>query len=427
MSLSHWLHATQLKQVGFPFIEPNNYLTVMKHLLKSVMLLLIPSILHSQVNLNASALLEDEAGNAVAGVSVFFGALASGAVYTMEGVTDESGLAEVVIELPSGTMQGTLNAVFEDCDSTEVTLSGSFSANALGGLSDVALTGVYCGSEGNDCDYLLEGGPTFTGSWMFMVSGAPEDAVYDWTIDGVTMNNANTSTFEWDFDGEGVWIVCVNVSSSTCDSWSFCQVVDTTDPTGGGDCELSFEVVQSVDAAGEPVPGSLEVIVPELAGQPIYNWDFGDESTSTEANPQHTYAGNGPYLLCLTATWGDSLICTATYCDSVSVDDDGMINFMDGFTINVVTEGNANAIETPQEFPSPTVYPNPLPSGGVISWTGLPLQVTRIEVYDGGGRMIQASSASGLSSISTTGWKSGIYTLRWIGNGQVMSTQVVVQ
>ena len=400
----------------------------MKNLLQGAMLLMIPGIFHAQVNLNASALLEDEAGNPVAGVSVFFGALTSGAIYTMQGVTDESGVAAVEIELPSGTMQGTLNAVYEDCDSTEVTVSGVFSPNALGGLSEVELFGLYCGSEGNDCDYLLEGGPTFMGSWLFNVSGAPEDAVYDWTIDGVTMNNANSSSFEWNFEGEGVWIVCVNASSSTCDSWSFCQVVDTTNPTGGGeDCELSFEVVQSLDAAGDPIPGSLEVIVPELAGQPTYYWDFGDESTSTEANPQHTYAGNGPYVLCLTATWGDSPICTAMYCDSVAVDDEGMINFMDGFTINVVTEGNANSIESVQDFQIPMVYPNPVHTGGVISWSGLPPQVARIEIYDAGARLIQASSAMDLRSISTAGWESGIYTVRWIGMGYVKSAQVVIK
>lgn len=33
-----------------------------------------------------------------------------------------------------------------------------------------------------------------------------------------------------------------------------------------------------------------------------YLWDFGDGATSTEANPTHTYAGEGAYLVVLTAT-----------------------------------------------------------------------------------------------------------------------------
>ena len=70
------------------------------------MLLMIPGIFHAQVNLNASALLEDEAGNPVAGVSVFFGALTSGAIYTMQGVTDESGVAAVEIGYVTNSLAG---------------------------------------------------------------------------------------------------------------------------------------------------------------------------------------------------------------------------------------------------------------------------------------------------------------------------------
>ena len=41
-----------------------------------------------------------------------------------------------------------------------------------------------------------------------------------------------------------------------------------------------------------------------------YLWDFGDGTTSTEANPTHTYAGNGTYTIALTATnsFGSSTI-----------------------------------------------------------------------------------------------------------------------
>ena len=73
------------------------------------------------------------------------------------------------------------------------------------------------------------------------------------------------------------------------------------------------------------------------------------------------------------------------------------------------------------------VYPNPVHTGGVISWSGLPPQVARIEIYDAGARLIQASSAMDLRSISTAGWESGIYTVRWIGMGYVKSAQVVIK
>jgi PKD repeat protein len=52
-------------------------------------------------------------------------------------------------------------------------------------------------------------------------------------------------------------------------------------------------------------------------GTPLtYSWNFGDGNTSASASPNHTYAANGTYYVCLTVTntSGDS-----TKCDSVTV------------------------------------------------------------------------------------------------------------
>ena len=47
-----------------------------------------------------------------------------------------------------------------------------------------------------------------------------------------------------------------------------------------------------------------------------YLWDFGDGETSTEQNPQHTYADSGTYYVCLTAK--DN--CTENvFCDSITI------------------------------------------------------------------------------------------------------------
>jgi len=45
-------------------------------------------------------------------------------------------------------------------------------------------------------------------------------------------------------------------------------------------------------------------------------WDFGDGNTSTQQNPNHTYASTGAYVVCLTATNA----CGAdTHCDTITV------------------------------------------------------------------------------------------------------------
>lgn len=47
-----------------------------------------------------------------------------------------------------------------------------------------------------------------------------------------------------------------------------------------------------------------------------YSWNFGDSNSSTLANPSHTYASNGLYIITLTATDGT---CTSNYSDTVNV------------------------------------------------------------------------------------------------------------
>jgi PKD repeat protein len=48
-----------------------------------------------------------------------------------------------------------------------------------------------------------------------------------------------------------------------------------------------------------------------------FSWDFGDGSTSTQANPQHTYATTGFYYVCLTSMLNG---CVYTSCTSVYID-----------------------------------------------------------------------------------------------------------
>lgn len=53
--------------------------------------------------------------------------------------------------------------------------------------------------------------------------------------------------------------------------------------------------------------------------QPIVEWyyDFGDGTTSTNANPVHTYSSNGVYTVCLYTTSADS--CTSSFCEQITV------------------------------------------------------------------------------------------------------------
>jgi len=71
-------------------------------------------------------------------------------------------------------------------------------------------------------------------------------------------------------------------------------------------------------------------------GNAQYIWDFGDNSTGTGTNPVHTYANStasGYYVVCVTAI--DSQGCTATFCDSVSVNPAPCAQNMVNLTLNL--------------------------------------------------------------------------------------------
>lgn len=136
-------------------------------------------------------------------------------------------------------------------------------------------------------------------------------------------------------------------------------------------CQANFWVLQaytidSVLGTATPIPYTLWVWNLSSGGSGVFNfsWDFGDGSTSPDPYPTHVYAGNGPYILCLTIN--DSLGCTDTYCDTVSIDSLGMYNGFaqhnddrSGFTINVMQPVIIGGIEEESALHGLTVFPNP--------------------------------------------------------------------
>ncbi|MGB0176476.1 MAG: PKD domain-containing protein, partial [Owenweeksia sp.] len=62
------------------------------------------------------------------------------------------------------------------------------------------------------------------------------------------------------------------------------------------------------------------------SGQPVYLWDFGDGSQSSQLNPVHSFTDFGEYAVCLTVTYGNG--CDHTVCDTVSVNDIPTVDFL---------------------------------------------------------------------------------------------------
>jgi len=99
---------------------------------------------------------------------------------------------------------------------------------------------------------------------------------------------------------------------------------------------------------------SLNLIIVNTSTGNIVNylWDFGDGNTSTNPYPQHTYAAQGNYTICLTISDAN---CTKTFCDTTNVLKSGGI-----ISIEVIPPVATNVIDNNNNLEKEVlVYPNP--------------------------------------------------------------------
>lgn len=225
---------------------------------------------------------------------------------------------------------------------------------------------------------------------------------------------------------------CWLFGSNALGTWSAdCDCV----PGTGNDCQAGFWAMQAFESdpnnpngAGTPIP--YEVWVWNLSsgtGGMTYTWDFGDGSTSALAFPTHTYSGNGPYLLCLTIADGTG--CTDVFCDSISIDGDGILVGMalengadgsaarqDGFTINVQNPLVMGASET-SALSQAAIWPNPTTGELNLALVSLAEGAVDIAILDVNGRLVQSdrrTAAMGRSQsvVNANALPAGVYTLR---------------
>lgn len=111
----------------------------------------------------------------------------------------------------------------------------------------------------------------------------------------------------------GYHYVCLTITAivqnQTCTS-SWC---DTIYIQGGGlPCNSNFTFTNNVLGVQFSASGTNNV---------SWFWDFGDSTTSTQANPIHSFPGPGTYTVCLTVTDGNGQSCTS--CANVTISGGG--------------------------------------------------------------------------------------------------------
>lgn len=278
------------------------------------------------------------------------------------------------------------------------------------------------------------GGGNFTGIWDANCICQPDSGATDCLgiPNGPDLPGTPCTTA---LGGQGTW-------SAAC----IC-VVDTSTT----DCQAGFWVIQAytIDSLNpqdttsiQPIPNEVWVWNLSSGGNGNYQflWNFGDGTSSTEPYPTHVYDGDGPWDLCLTMTSGN---CTDTYCDSVSVDANGILNGMivdghsngvvstdasrsGGFTLNVIQQIPTGISETPA-MTEMNLWPNPVDRELNITYNTSVPGMKPVTVIDPSGRTVISgnhdfTTGGNTLQLSTGNLEPGLYMVR-IGNDARSTTQ----
>jgi PKD repeat protein len=180
---------------------------------------------------------------------------------------------------------------------------------------------VYGGGTGNDCqayfyyDYDSLNTGTLVSFFDMSTSSVGQIDYWFWDFgDGASSTEQNPSH---EYADDGTYNVCLTIiaDDSTCSS-TFCELVYVFGGGTGNDCQAFF--YYSYDSLNT---GTLVSFVDmSVAGGQInsWYWDFGDGANSSEQNPNHEYANQGTYNVCLTIVSNEDS-CTSTLCEWVYV------------------------------------------------------------------------------------------------------------
>ncbi len=235
-------------------------------------------------------------------------------------------------------------------------------------------------------------------------SGSDSDGgevTYEWTqISGpntATLAGADTADLAASGLIEGVYVFRLTITDDELEV-SFDEATITVAPEGG------INGAPTAVAEADPLSGPASLLVnftgsnsTDDNGVISYLWDFGDGTTSTEADPQKIYAVPGVFTVQLTVTDEGGLTSSATITVTVEEDPAGKMN--------VILESNP---------------PNPA-DGGVarilIINKPVDLTVLNITLHDVGGRYIEGYIASdiennGIFELPTATLRDGLYFVR---------------
>ncbi|MCY7408986.1 MAG: PKD domain-containing protein [Chitinophagales bacterium] len=295
----------------------------------------------------------------------------------------------------------TWNRSFGDgATSTEQNPSHTYSTagafNVCLTVNNVCSEAIVCNEIGVEC-------PAITA--FFEYAADAQSVIFDDLSSGATSWNwtfgdggsATTQNTNHTYANGGTYNVCLIVSNG-CSSDTACSVIqiECLPFAANYDFTQDANTVQFTDVSGTAIS---------------WSWNFGDGGTSTEQNPSYTYAANGIYVACLTASDGCS---SNEYCDTVEII---------GVAITSLN-GNENNL---------TVFPNPLNDNATISFELNANSKVEISLNDVAGRLIKLLLNENLSagnhtvSFNRNNLAAGVYLIQVKEAGAMVIKRIVIE
>ncbi|HQV51712.1 MAG: T9SS type A sorting domain-containing protein [Flavobacteriales bacterium] len=344
-----------------------------------------------------------------------------------------------------------------DC-TTALGLPGTWSVNCtcepLSSICQACFTSTQASNNPNGTDPI-----PFTANFNnCSLSSLYPPYAYSWSFDG-GLNYTSSEVSPQHTFSVGTTLVCLQFSNSDgctstiCDSVVF-DAAGTLFPTSVNECNAGYwaiQAYQNVDSTGSN-PGGVEPIPNEVwiwntstgSGNYQFLWNFGDGTTSTEAFPTHVYANGGPYVLCLTMS--DDANCTSTFCDSLSIDSDGLLEGMiidgnqhgntnasdrAGFTLNVISE-LPTAITERETLNDVALWPNPVSEAITLTLMSSHNSKLELSILDLNGRLVSVTnntinSGNNRLTLRVSELEGGMYILRINDGSTTVSRRFVKQ
>jgi PKD repeat protein len=259
-----------------------------------------------------------------------------------------------------------------------------------------------------------------------------------------TGNTSANDTYSWDFgDGStsseiypyhqyevsGTYNVCLLVTSENCFQ-NICQEVFIPESNvipNDTSCYAGFVISQDN-------PFEVSVVNTTSGNDLTFNWTISSgliSITASGAYPSMTIESTGSYVLCLTVANANG--CTATFCDSIIVGDNGLIGgrlSAAGFVINVQSPATITGYSVLGMEQSANnafqVFPNPFNDNIMISTDSE--ENRRFEIVSIDGKLVQSGQINNqLNTISTSELGAGIYMLNVIDNNGRKFVQKIVK